>query len=363
MKIFIVCNNLNAGGAERVGVMLANGFVRKGHDVCIITDIYQSVTYDLDAEVKILPLNPCSNNKLYKWLSSLFLMRKHFVKEKPDVVIGIMQLCSFISKVGSLGLGLPVIMTEHNAFDRIPSEHLTILDYLSKFYLNRIYRCVTVLTEADKKFIGNRLKNVVVMPNPSSFPTYDGTLIKENFILSAGRISNWHVKGFDILIKAWGKIASKYPDWNLEIAGDGPKENFDFLKKKCIEEGVADRVFFLGYRTDMQNLYRKASIYVLSSRSEGLPMVLIEAMSQGCACVATDFNGRRTEIITNESEGVLCNAEDDSGLAQGMEKLIADDSYRRRVQINAMKRSEFFSLDNIIGMWMKLLQTINNENR
>lgn len=353
---------MTGGGAERVGVVLANGFARNGHDVSIVTDIYQEATYDVDNNIKILPLNPNTKYSFSKWIGALFLMWNHVRREKPDVVIGIMQLCSLVSRLACFGTGIPVIMTEHDAYERIPSEHLTKMEVFSKYYLDKIYHCITILTEADRKVIDNHLKNVVVMPNPLPFESVKEVPIKGQYIFAVGRVSDWHCKGFDLLIEAWGKIASKYPEWSLKIAGDGSKEDFIFLKDKAIENSVVEKTEFLGYRTDMLHLYQPAAIYVLSSRSEGFSMSLIEAMSQGCACVATDFKGRMKEIITTDSEGILCNPEDADALALGMEKLIVDDDYRVKLQQNAINRSEYFSLDHIIGMWENLLSKIVQNN-
>ena len=162
------------------------------------------------------------------------------------------------------------------------------------------------------------------MPNPLTFTPIvvaeDGEMIndlgtvieKEKIILAAGRLNDWKCKGWDLLIKAWALINGQetmgngqindqslaLSGWRLQIAGTGSEQDFSFLKQLCKENDVEDSVEFLGYRTDMKELYQKASIFCLSSRSEGLPMVLIEAMSQGCAPVACENLGRTKEIIT-----------------------------------------------------------------
>jgi glycosyltransferase involved in cell wall biosynthesis len=308
-----------------------------------------------------LSLNPKTKNKFWKWADAIILMRKHIKDYKPDVVIGIMLTCSMVSKIACTGFNIPTIMTEHHAFEFVKSEDYGIMrKRWFRYITDAFFPHVTVLTEADRQLIGNNLKNVMVMPNPLTFETVKEVPDKDKYLLAAGRVSDWHYKGFDILVEAWGKIAPKYSEWTLKIAGDGPKENFDFLKQKAAENGVLDKIEFLGYRTDILSLYKKAAIYVLSSRSEGLPMVLIEAMSQGCACVATDFKGRTKEIITNDDEGILCNPEDVDALAKGMEKLINDDEYRKKIQRDAIKRSEYYSLDNTMERWSKFLGDIVN---
>ena len=357
MKIFIVCNYLGGGGAERVAVTMANGFSERGHEVLVIADLERYRSYEVSDHIKLLSLHKPNISKKQKVWQAIWNIRRYAKQYRPDVIIGNMHFCSLASRLGTLGLGVPVILTIHHALERIETYPLPFTERMIDTISPLFYNITTVLTKADKEYWAKR-KNIVVMPNPSSFPQSTGTLHKENVLLAAGRISDWYYKGFDILIEAWGEIASKYPEWKLEIAGNGSKDNFDFLKEKAIDNGVVDRIEFLGYRTDMQNLYQKAAIYVLSSRSEGLPMVLIEAMSQGCACVATDFKGRTKEIITNDDEGILCNPEDVEALAQGMEKLINDDDYRLKLQRNAKNRSEYYSLDHIIGMWENLLSNL-----
>lgn len=364
MKIFIVCNSLGGGGAERVGVMLANGFALHQHEVYLITDIYQKQTYEVNEKIHILPLHKTLiKNKLSRWSRAIFLLRQYVKQEKPDVVIGIMALCSFVARMACLGQGVPVIMTEHDAYQRVPSEALTLMERFSKFYLDKIYTCVTLLTEADKRYVGNRLKNAVVMPNPSTFPAANSVPEKKKVLLAAGRVSNWHYKGFDILIQAWGKIAQGFPEWKLQIAGDGPKENFDFLKNLAKECHVSNRIDFLGYRTDMLHLYQQASIFVLSSRSEGLPMVVIEAMGQGCACCCVENFGRTKETIQNKSEGLLCQMENPDSLASIMREMLSNDDYRHQVQKNSIERAKYYSLDHIVELWEGLLGKIINPIR
>jgi GalNAc-alpha-(1->4)-GalNAc-alpha-(1->3)-diNAcBac-PP-undecaprenol alpha-1,4-N-acetyl-D-galactosaminyltransferase len=166
-KIFIVCPRLCYGGAERVGVMLANGFASMGDEVTMVANLFDDVTYHINEGVHVLNLVK-TNNKALKWASSIFLLRKYIKGNKPDVIIGIMETCSLVAKLASFGIRIPIISTEHDSFEKPQSAPMSLKEKLFKFYVNKLYRCVTVLTEADKKVIGNRLKNVHVMPNPLS---------------------------------------------------------------------------------------------------------------------------------------------------------------------------------------------------
>ena len=358
MKIFIVCSSLSYGGAERVAALLANGFVQHSHITTVLTNLFEEQTYSLDPKVNLLNLVKSNNNKIWKWVSSFWLMRKYLKLNRPDVVIGIMESYSFLSWVTSLGLNIPVVATEHNSFERPPYAPLTPMNRFSKFILNKIYKHITVLTDADKLFIGERLHNITVMPNPLSLTPIDSMPSKSKTILAVGRLNDWHCKGFDVLIHAWGKIAKNHPVWRLQIAGVGKEEYKKLLQKLAWDNNVSKQFELLGFHNNIETLYRSSEIFVLSSRYEGFGLVLIEAMSQGCACVACDYNGRQREIITSEEEGVICTPDNIDELALSIEKLITDETHLRKVQRGAIERSKFYSLENTIIRWEKYLETI-----
>ena len=361
MKIFIVCSRLSYGGAERVGVMLANG-LSVSHSVYLISNTLEEPTYEVESSVQLLPLFSSISSKIDKWASTLPNIRKYAKTYQPDVIIGVMETCSLVSKLATIGLGIPIIMTEHNAFERPKNTPLTKWQIITKFYINKLYCCVTILTEADKEFIGLRLKNTVVMPNPLFLTPIIKSPVKDKIVLAAGRIDDWHCKGFDILLKAWGTIAKQYPDWTLEIAGDGRKVDLELLQNIVRKSEVENQVKFLGYQKNIVDRYKQSAVFVLSSRYEGFGLVLIEAMSQGCACVACDFKGRQREIIRNDSEGLVCVPNDVDALALAIKKMIDDDMYRQKVQKAAIERSKYYTMDKTIRRWEKLLKRLLSNN-
>ena len=383
MKICIVCPRLCHGGAERVAVSLANGFVGRGHDVMFFADLYEEQTFVLHDTVKLQNLVPQTNNKFIKWVGGIRLLRKQLKNEKPDVIIGIMSLCSVVAKIASIGIGVPVIATEHNSFERPESVSMPLMKKIYKFYICKFFSCVTVLTSADIIVIGERLKNVFVMANPLGIKPIKELGQRKNVILAAGRVDDWHYKGFDILIRSFGKLVqglkSKVQDegWKLVIAGvwRNPETRtfLDGIAKEC---GVLDKIEYTGFVEDMQKLYAESSIFVLSSRYEGFGLVLIEAMSQGCACIACDYKGRQREIMCPEGHGsmfnvqssnnkvelcetgILCEPDDVEALAEAMKKMIMDDEYRESVRAKAIGRSKYYSIENTMDRWEKLLTSV-----
>jgi glycosyltransferase involved in cell wall biosynthesis len=127
-------------------------------------------------------------------------------------------------------LDIPIINTEHNSFERpiyAPMPRRTRRD---KYKKNKRYAAVTVLTDSDRRCIGDKLKNVFVLPNPLTYAPIKEIPYKEKLILAAGRFDVWHCKGFDLLIKAWGMIADKNKEWTLYIAGTGTPKNIEVIK-------------------------------------------------------------------------------------------------------------------------------------
>ena len=405
MKICIVCPRLCHGGAERVAVSLANGFVARGHEVIFFADLYEEQTFALDDSIQVQNLVPQTKNKFKKWMEAVRLLRKQLKKDNPDVIIGIMSLCSLIAKLASIGMRIPVIATEHNAFERPEEVKLSFLERFYKFYFCKFYSCLTVLAESDKKLISNKLKNVAVMPNPLPLESASSNPSKQRVVLACGRIDNWYCKGFDVLIRAFGKLVqglkSKVQDegWKLVIAGvwrnPETRTYLDSIAKEC---GVLDKIEYTGFVEDMQKLYAESSIFVLSSRYEGFGLVLIEAMSQGCACIACDYKGRQREIMTPQGQssklppslsraprlrdstasvddlrfkvqgsnnkvelcetGILCEPDDVEALAEAMKKMIVDDEYRESVRAKAIERSKYYSIENTMDRWEALLKQV-----
>lgn len=375
MKIVIVQSRVCFGGAERVGVMLANVLAEK-HEVWLATNTHLEMSYAVSGKVKVCNIFPDIPHGPKKWMGAIRNLRTLFKNENPDVAIGILSTCSFVCKVAGAGLGVPVVATEHDAFERPASAPISKGNVFSKFWLNKLFDMVTVLTEADRKVIGNRLRRIEVMPNPLSLEplsvngkgemTDNGgqRVIKRHVVLAAGRLDAWHCKGFDVLLEAWAKVSARCKeqmqagDWRLCIAGKDEADGQKHLDSLVQKYNIGNTVSFLGFRTDMVELYRGASVFVLSSRYEGFGLVLIEAMSQGCACVATDYKGRQMEILGSDDCGVVCQPEDVEALADALQRVMTDDSLRHRLQVNAVERSRYFLPSNIVKRWDRLLANV-----
>nr|MBQ5604520.1 glycosyltransferase [Bacteroidales bacterium] len=359
MRIVICVNRLTGGGAERVASLWIKGFVEQGHSVDVVmSSSIDPVTYEIPANVGIHKIDSRFSNRFIRIIHNLFFksicLKKILTTINPNVVITVMpEWIPLIDKICPHRT-FKLISTEHSAFEH-PTDALISSDlYMHKFESNKKADVVTVLTNSDKICIGSRLDNVVVLPNPLTYKPVEVMPSKDPFVLAVGRLDGWYVKGFDILINAWAKIANDFPTWKLVIAGGGRLENKERLEILCEELNVSSSVEFVGF-VDPLSYYLKASIFVLSSRYEGFGMVLTEAMSQGCACVACDWRGRQADIISNDKEGILCRPNDINDLAYAISRLIKDSNFRKLIQHQAIIKSKEYELDVIMNQWNTIL--------
>ncbi|MCX4263558.1 MAG: glycosyltransferase [Muribaculaceae bacterium] len=358
MKIFIHVNALTGGGAEQVVALWATEFAKLNHDVTvIIRNDGRPITYVTSDDVRVIRIGPDKGNKVSKYICRLREARRLMKEMRPDVIIGVLNNATIEAYLASRGLGIPVINTEHNTFDRPASAKMPLSLKIKKFLINRLYSHVTVLTTADKDIAAKFLKRLSLMPNPLAFePLSTPEIIdsKEKIVLAVGRIDVWHCKGFDLLIEAWAK--SQHPGWRLKIMGGGHEQSFDYLKGIARRYGVENSIEFTGYTTKPLKDYQSASIFVLSSRYEGFGLVLIEAMSQGCACISADHKGRQREI--QQDAGIIVDTENAEQIADAITLLVNDDKLRRELQEKAVERSKEYLPHKIAARWDAIFREV-----
>ena len=363
-KLTFVIDSLISGGAERVMSVLANRFSESGYDTTIISKAHEPPFYKLGSEVKLVYLNTIVNyrNKATILISRLklyFDIYNYLKITRPDVVIPFMTNTNGITIIICKILGLNVIASEHNNFKK------NLKSFPAWFIKRIIYPhagLLTVLTERDKnEYYGKFMTNVTVMPNPLPLNPveYWNEVFREKIILSVGELTRWDQKGFDNLLKVFAQISPRYPEWQLVIAGKG---NPVCLTGRIQELGLDRVVSLIGEVTDIQVLMRRSSIFALSSRWEGLPMVLLEAMSQGMACIAFDcFTGPR-ELITSRYDGILIEDQNINQFVCGVEELIEDQNLRFNLGLKAIETSKNYLPEKILQKWICLIENSVNSH-
>jgi len=363
MKLLFYIFTLRGGGAERVLSSLVNGLVNRGYEVHLAVDTRQPIEYTIDNRVNIHSFfenDYVANNRIiYHWKFHKNL-RTIATTINPDIIISFMWGLNIHTLISTLGLTIPIICSEHFTFKK---EKMSIYEYVIRFYFNKLAYKVTILTQEDYVYLGKRLKNKVVVPNPLHFSIFTEKTERKNIILAAGSLDRWKQKGFDNLIRIWGEIAKNYPSWNLEIAGAGTQDNFNYLKQLTKENNIEDRVMFLGFNKDINKKMQESAIFILPSRSEGFGMVLLEAMSQGSACISFDCHSGPKEIIHNGTDGILVKNQDLNEMKIALSNLIENNSLREKLAKNGLKKAEQFSLDQILDKWEILFREIKENKR
>ena len=367
MKILIIVQSLTGGGAERVAVSWANGLDSKGHIVTILTNCNIPQTYPTNSSVSIIPFVVHSGKKVFfgKFLNKLLSFIKFgnqirliINKLNPDVIINVLYISSYSILLGRLtSKHHPmIIQTDHNAYERPVGVKFQKGQWRNKFIDNRFFDKVTVLTKADKEIASRTLSNVEVLHNPLFFHPVSCISPKDNIILAVGRLDAWHCKGFDILIKVWRKLYKKYPDWRLNIVGNGSLKNIKMLESLAGE--AAESIQIKPFTSNIIEEYKKASVFILSSRYEGWGLVLVEALSQGCACIACDYKGRQAEIIQHGENGILCHPDNEEELTIAIENVIANEDLRLHIQSNAPDSVKRFEEEIIVSKLENIIRGV-----
>lgn len=354
MRITCVIGTLGGGGAERVMTYLCAGLAARGHDVTLLTlDSSVPDFYTLSHAVKRvrIQLPTFRTAGVFGSIFRLWKLTRALQATHPEVVISFMTISVLAS---CLILRIPSIYADH--------LDVRYLAYSAKWkalrdWLLRFAKTVTVLSERDRKFIAlyHPHWKAVVVYNPAlactgkeaqrpSFMAED-----TKYVIAVGRLTKQ--KGFDRLLEAWRRICNQHEDWRLAIVGGGPEEQE--LKQLADTLDVQHSVDFIPPQKDLDGVYHHAQFIVMSSRAEGFPMVLLEAMAAGLAAVSFSCTG--PDVIIREGvDGFLVKQNYTDRLAKRMEELMQDEAKRRAFGERAREVTSRFSLDQYIDTYEQL---------
>ena len=353
MKILFVIYSLDAGGAERVVTLLANYWREIGHDVSIVILSKDEPFYELDKFVKLekLDISAESVNVIDMIKNNIYRiqeLKKFFKKNDPDVIVSFMTTTNIIATVAAKMLKKPIVISERNTFYALKSRVWRMLRRVVYPFSNAL----VVQSAYDKKKYSFH-KNSRIIFNPLNSKQFGKKEKKKKVILAVGRLE--YNKGFDLLIEAFAKISSD--DWKLVIVGEGSQRIK--LQKLMDSYNLKDKVNLPGRTKDIEKYYEDAKIFVLSSRHEGFPNVLCEAMAHGCAPIAFDCLTGPRDIINDKENGLLVengNIQDlEKKIRYLMENPVKIDEYGR----NALKIVEKLNIEIISQEWMNVIVQVS----
>lgn len=372
MRILIIHRSFAlVGGAERVITDKANYLAKEGHQLMLVSyeqgnhplpyELHPSVQYrDLDCRFFTL-----SKYSAPKHLYLYFCLKKRFknnlrsvvLEFKPEVVVLASDWQTLMKTVINSVNPVPVIAEFHNTYDYVMRKVGTSEGWL-KAKLTQLYYCqaikslgkcaqLVVLTDSDARGWKKHFDNVAVIPNPVTlYPDVIDDIPKDpGRIIFVGRFN--HEKRIDRLITAFSMIADKYPDWHVDIFGDGnEKQN---LQNQIMEMKLEERVIIHEPTKAIFDEYKRSEFLVLCSEHEASPLVLVEAMACGIPCVSMDCPNGPRELINDGETGLLAKDGDVEDLSNKIEWLIVHNKERsemgNKARIFASSRKQSVIMD------------------
>ena len=338
---FLTNNICQMGGIERVISLLSYGFENEKELSLTVLSLHSQpgdkVYFELSDETECIHAGCSLEAKADGFLIDFFCSSSY------DVLITFHP-----------GIALTIARIKHkiNPIRWIATEHSNPMQYTWKRRLINILAYgraekLVALTAQIAEFYRKRLVKTTVIPNPVSF-ICDGTSSYPKRILAVGRIEE--VKNYDLLIKAFGSIEEKHPEWILRIVGDG--SYFDRIKQ---EAGKYAHIEMLGQRKEVRDLMMDSSFLVISSHYEGFPLVAIEALECGLPIVSTQLPAIHS--MTDGFQAVLYAEQNDwQDLAGKMEKMICDEELVRNMGNEAKRCAEQYHIENIMPLWKELIE-------
>ena len=356
--ILIICSRLDLpGGIERAVANTANLFVENDRKVCLlILDVNKQSFYSLDPRMEILqhPLSfgitPDGNiiTRKLKLLSDVLSLRKILKKIKPLMVISTEYPFTVAAVLTGCRKYTRLISWEHHHYHWLKRN-----GFWEKLYQLAYKRLDDIVClNKDEALYYSRYTNVTIIPNFISDVKEKTEFDKSRTILSAG----WLIprKGIDLLLATAKEVLWANPGWKWKLIGKGEMEN---MVRSFISDEELEERFILQEpgATDIGNEYRNAEFFVLSSRFEAFPMVLLEALSNRLPCISFDCPSGPDEIIIHGEDGLLVEKEDVGALINAVNKLIRDSSIRQKMSTQAIKNVKRFSKEKIFSRWAALI--------
>lgn len=378
MKIvYITHGTFNSAGMERTLVIKANYLADKlGHEVVIITTDQRGRPsyYQLSDKIKCIDISinfdAYYHQTMLKRIFS-FLGKQSQCKRRlnvllqelqADVVISLMsRILSFLPKIKD---GSRKVFEYH--FSRNVREQLFGSPQIGLFekliYRTRAkteYRHIqkldafVVLTHEDALLWGD-LKNLTVIPNASSFYPESQAALDNKIVITVGRLEPQ--KGYDYLVDVWKPVAEQHPDWKLEVYGDG--KDYELIYNQITEANLQDSILIKKPTSEIEKKLLNSSIYLMTSRFEGFPMVLVEAMACGLPVVSFRCPCGPQDIINDEEDGFLIAIGDYQSMSSSLLKLIENENLRKKMGHAARVNIKRFSQDEVMSQWENLFNKL-----
>ena len=353
-----------SGGTERVTLLIIQKLKELGkYDISILSIVEQrtQLFFDIPDGIKRTKLDNGTEwiAPGLKYIPLVPRLHRFLKNNKIDILIDVDVILDLLSVPASAGLKTKIIAWEHFNYNYIwPSKAYQKFRHAAQWFSARSADFIVTLTRQDQENYRNRLgrrKAIQTIHNPMmSVKQSEKVLTREKSIITVGRLT-W-VKGIDLLEKLIPMVLKKYPDWKWYVLGEGEERpRLEAVQKK---NQLESQLILTGNVSNVSEYMQRASVYVMTSRSEGLPMVLLEAAQNELPMVSFDIQTGPSEIIEDGKNGFLISPFSVDKMREKIEYLIQHDEVRKIFSKNTQYIQKRFDVHQIIMHWENLLDQL-----
>jgi GalNAc-alpha-(1->4)-GalNAc-alpha-(1->3)-diNAcBac-PP-undecaprenol alpha-1,4-N-acetyl-D-galactosaminyltransferase len=356
LRIAIVASSLGCGGMERVATLLAGALGQRGHACTLMTlgprtlDFHAVPSGVQRVSLDVVGESDSTSAAVRNNVRAVRVLARALASARPDVVLALGDTTNVKTLIAARIAGVPVVVSE-----RIDPTTVVIGRAWSALRRLSYSRAAAVVVQTEsvrawaERLVGRG--RVEVIGNPVDLGVAPTAVERRREIVAIGRLVPQ--KGFDVLLRAFAEVAGDHPEWRLTICGEGPARGE--LTALAAQLGIADRVAMPGQVHDVRQRLRDASLFVLSSRFEGFPNALLEAMAAGIAIVATRCPSGPSEILRDCAPAILAPVDDAAALAAAIAVMLADPARRIACGRAARIAAQRFDAPAVVDVWESVL--------
>ncbi|HGQ0584671.1 TPA: glycosyltransferase family 4 protein [Streptococcus pneumoniae] len=349
----------DSGGGERVAVSLANELTKK-YEVHLIgiTTKQSDLFFGINSQVKYSNFFDHRVRLSKNILKISKMLKKYFLDNEIEVAFGVGIFSNIFLSLSGIGISTKVVLCDH-------TNSITANRELSKkvqrYVGTKLADKIITLTQEDRK---NYIRKYGISENRiayiynwkenrlSNIPYND----ESTKIVTVGRFD--YQKGYDYLIQVAKKVLAKMPDWTWEIYGSGKQDEVDKIRDLITENDLQDKLVIKGLEKNQDLIYGDKGIYVMTSRYEGLPLVLLEAQQYNLPIVSFRCPTGPSEIVEDGVNGYLIDCYDTDKMSEKLLELMKNDDLRQSFSDHAKDTMDKFDKNKILNQWIELIETI-----